>query len=146
MSQFWLHSPSIQISKCVLNAFRVVALHVHSRKVLFVAGNHTRTVCVSNILPGYHSCQHIFLCVSILSAVHMQIFKSHTVCCIPRWWWVGIVEYRLRRKSLSALEYLRIKIQAPSNSRWCVIIADLLVEEVMAIVVLNGVLKCTDSW
>jgi len=46
---------------------------------------------------------------------------------------------------MSALEYLRIKIQAPSNSRGCVIIADLLVEEVTATVVLNRVLKYADS-
>ena len=45
-----------------------------------------------------------------------------------------------------ALEYLRIKIQDPNNSRWCVIIPDLLVEEVTATIVLNKVSKYTDYW
>jgi len=46
-----------------------------------------------------------------------------SICCIPRTmvgWERRMWKRRPRGKSLNALEHLRVEIQVPSNSRWCV--------------------------
>ena len=97
--------------------------------------------------PHLVTMHHFYVFRRLIGVITDYCFTTNLTClccCIPRWWWVGIVECRPRKTSLSALEHLRIEIQAPSNSKWCVIIPDLLVEEVTA-TVLNRVLKYADS-